>query len=91
MSKNVELFPGDVVIRSGPTGSRASAVMVQLTHEQTLTLSVQPHGPGDNQRRVNVTWKQGPLIRDRDISIGYVVIDPIYKTLTGANGEDLTR
>lgn len=92
MPKNVELWDGDILIRNGVGDRRgAAAIRLQLPSDQALLVNVNPYGPGDNQRSVNVIWEQGPRLKDPSMSIGFVILDPIYKTLTGAHGEDLTR
>lgn len=86
---HVELYPGDLVIRGGGGERLGAAVELMLTHDQRLKLHITATGPGDNLRRINVLWKQGPLLRDPERSIGFAILDPIYKTLHGANGERL--
>lgn len=90
MARNVEMYDGDILIRGGG-GSRESVVQIQLGSSQLLSINVSPSGPGDNHRAVNVIWRQGPLLKDRSVSIGYAELDLIHKTMTGAHGEDLTR
>jgi hypothetical protein len=89
MAKNADLHDGNVVVRSG--SSKETIVQIQIAHDQMLSINVSHYGPGDNQRRINVIWKQGPRVSDPSHSIGYAILDPLNKTLTGVNGEDLTR
>jgi hypothetical protein len=85
-----ELHSGDILIRRG-AGRNESIVQIQLNNEQMLSINVSPCGAGDNNRRVNVIWTQGSLVKSPSMSIGYAELDLLNKTMTGANGEDLTR
>lgn len=92
MSRNAELHGGEVIVRR--QDGRITTVRVQLDHRQHLTWSVTvPDESGRAQhhlRKVQVSWKQGPLDRDPSVVLGYAVIDLRDLSAGGLHGEDLT-